>query len=272
MKRFFTLALTLLLICALAAPAFADIAYEPNDSFFKSHYSACDYENRNYYANGASGCVLAYAAPDGKADAALPNGVLYHVYYTYEGEWGYVEYDPADPGSRETCENYVSGWVKMSDMTAEYDHAAFLADHAGELRRSERYFTVEADETFYAYKYPGSGRVTEALEGKWFGSEPIPVESEFTDPAGRDWGYIGYWRGMRQMWLCLDDLQNDSLAPDENCVTPQLVPAASAEEMAAALEDAPGGGQSAYLYAGAAGVVIIAAAVLFVTLRKKKRG
>ena len=272
MKRFFALALTLLLVCALAAPAFADIAYEPNDRFFKSHYSACDYENRNYYANGADGCAIAYSAPDGQADAALPNGVLYHVYYTYEDEWGYVEYDPADPGSRENWKNYVSGWVKMADMTAEYDHAAFLADHAGEVRRSERTFELAPEETAYAYKYPGSGRVTEALEVKWFTGEPIQVESEFTDPAGRVWGYIGYWRGMRQMWLCLDDLYNDSLAPDENCVVPELISAASAEEMTAALNAAPGGSSNAYLYAGAVGVVIIAAAVLIVTLRKKKRG
>ena len=272
MKRLSTLALTLLLVCALAAPAFADIAYEPNDRFFQSHYSGCDYENRNFYANGAAGCAIAYSAPDGKADAALPNGVLYHVYYTYEDEWGYVEYNPADPGDRENWQSYVSGWVKMADMTAEYDHSAFYADHKAEIRPSERTFELAPEETAYAYKYPGSGKVAEVLEGKWFGDEPIPVESEFTDPAGRTWGYVGYWRGMRQMWFCLEDPCNSALEPDENCVVPALTSAASSEEMAAALKAAPDGGQSAYLYAGAAGVVILAAAVLIVTMRKKKRG
>ena len=272
MKRLFTFALALLLICALAAPAFADIAYEPDDRFFKSHHSGCDYENRNYYANGADGCALAYDAPDGKADAALPNGVLYHVYYTYADEWGYVEYNPDDPADRENWQSYVSGWVRLADMTAEYDHAAFSADHEAEIRPSERALEIGPEDVAYAYKYPGSGIVTETLEGKWLDGEDVYVQSEYTDPAGRDWGCVGYWRGMRQMWFCLDDPCNDALAPDENAVTPQLVPAAAAEEMDAALSAAPGGTASAYLYAGAAGVIVIAAALLTVLLRRKKRG
>ena len=274
MKRIFMLALALLLALSLAAPAFADVAYEPNNRFFQSHSGACRNEDRGYYSNGAVGCALVYDAPDGKAAAALPNGVIYWIYYTYDSDgilWGQLDYDPDDPGNRDNWRNYVSGWVQMDDMTATYDYQAFYAEHKDEISPSERSLEIDPEETVYAYRYPGSGEVIDVLDGQYYSDEPIPTETEFTDDAGRTWGYIGYWRGWRHMWVCLDDPYNPALEPDENCRVPAVTPAASAEEMAAILKAAPSGTSNAYLSAGAAGVVIIAAAVLFVVLRRKKR-
>ena len=74
--------------------------------------------------------------------------------------------------------------------------------------------------------------------------------------------------GRRNSWVCLSDPGNDALEPDENFTAPELIPAASASDLAAAVKAAKS--PNAYLYAGAAGVVVIAAAVLIVTLRRRK--
>ena len=55
------------LVSGLALPASADIAFEPNDSFYKSHSGNCHYEDRTYHANGPEGYVLIYTSPGGGA-------------------------------------------------------------------------------------------------------------------------------------------------------------------------------------------------------------
>ena len=269
MKRFFTALLALLLLCALAAPALADIAYEPDDRFYKHHAGDCKYENRSWFTNGADGYVLVYGSPTGDAEAALPNGVLYHVYYTYQDEWGYVEYDPDDPANRENWKNYVPGWVKLADMTADYDYRAFAAEHKDEYAETDVQLEVSKGSTVFCYKYPGSGIVTDKIKADWAPSEAPIFSSIFTDPAGRDWGFLGYYCGYRNIWVCIDDPGNPELPPDENYRAVNTVPVAAAGVMESALSAAKR--PTAYLYAGAAGVIVIAAAVLVVAIRRKKK-
>ena len=271
MKRILSALLLLLLVCALAAPVLADVAYEPDDAFFRRHSIDCHYENRGYYTNGADGCVLVYEAPGGAAKTALANGVLYYVYYTYESDdclWGQMEYNPDDPADRENWRNFVSGWVPMAEMTAEYDNSSFFAEHGDEYIQKDTMLTWGGNDTVYAYKYPGSGIVVDVFEGGWT-QDPMTFSSVFVDPAGREWGHMGYYYGSRNFWVCLDDPFNGALEPDENYRSVETVPAASAEVMAEALEQAAA--PNLYLYAGAAGVVIIAAAVLVFVLRRRTR-
>lgn len=255
------------LVSGLALPASADIAFEPNDSFYKSHSGNCHYEDRTYHANGPEGYVLIYTSPKGSAESALPNATAVYVSYTYnDGEWGCIEYDPEAPGSG-NWQNNVSGWVKMADMICDYDDIAFLEEHEAELTEAERTLTIEPDDTVYCYKYPGSGIVTDTLVGAW-ASGPLGFSTIFVDSAGREWGHLGYFRGYRDCWICLDDPTNDALAPDENFHSYDFVPAASASDLNAAVKSAAS--QNVYVYAGAAGVVVIAAAVLAAVLRRKK--
>jgi hypothetical protein len=217
MKRLFTLLLACLLLCALAVPALADVAYLPRDSFLEKHWDDCRYENRWYYANGPEGYVLAHKTPDSAEATPLPNGGKYYISNVYRGEWGVLEYD------KETLANNlgsasISGWVRMSEMVADYDADAFYRDHQSEIVSGEVELEIDSDSTVYLYKYPGSGIVTDELSGSWAG-EPLLFNTLFTDPAGRQWGYIGYYYGHRDFWVCLDDPANDALPPDENRVT-----------------------------------------------------
>ena len=268
MKRFFTALLALMLLCALTVPVLADVAYEPDDAFFRRHSGECRHENRAYYTNGAEGFVLVYGSPTGDAEAALPNGYNYWIYYTYKDEWGYLEYDPDDPDS-ENWREFVSGWVKLADMTADYDYRAFDAEHGSEISEADVRLEAPRSSTVFFYKYPGSGIVTDKIKVDWVTVDGPSFTRVFTDSAGRDWGYIGYYCGYRNIWVCIDDPCNPELPPDENYRAVNIVPVAAAGVMESALSAAKR--PTAYLYAGAAGVVVIAAAVLVFVIRKKKR-
>ena len=272
MKRLFTALLALMLLCALAVPALADVAYEPDDRFYKHHAGDCKYEHRSYFTNGADGCVLAYGSPTGDAEAVLPNGLGFWIYYTYDrlGErWGYLEYDPDDPASHENWRDCVPGWVKLADMTADYDYRAFEAEHGSEISAADVRLEASRGSTVFCYKYPGSGLVTDKIKVDWVTVDGPSFTRVFTDSAGRDWGYIGYYCGYRNIWVCIDDPCNPELPPDENYRAVNTVPAAAAGVMEAALSEAKR--PTAYLYAGAAGVAVIAAAVLVFAIRRKKK-
>ena len=217
MKRLFTLLLACLLLCALAVPALADVAYMPRDRFLEKHWEDCRYENRWYYANGPEGYVLAHKTPDSATATPLPNGGKYYISNVYRGEWGVLEYD------KETLTNNlgngsVSGWVRMSEMVPDYDNDAFESDHWSEFIMDSAELELAEDSTAYGYKYPGSGIVVDEFSGQYY-REPLQLSPLFTDPAGRTWGFMGYYYGRHNCWICIDDPANDALAPDENCVT-----------------------------------------------------
>ena len=300
MKRFAIALILAALLGALALPAAADVAYLPRDSFLEKHLSDCRYENRWYWTNGAEGYVLAHKTPDAKEAVPLPNGGRYIISNVYKGEWGVLEYDRESLGNKLSGDNSVSAWVRMSDMTADYDNQSFMADHGAELVQETAELDWNRTDTVYVYRYPGSGVVTDSLSPEWFGQDQISFGPLFTDPAGRRWGYCGYLYGHRDLWVCLDDPYNGALEPDENCVTivtraaaepaqtaapteppapaetptpagktVELTPAADGDALRQAAKDNRGSGP--YAAAGAGGVVIVAAAVLIAALRKKKR-
>ena len=236
MKRLFSLLLLCALLSALAAPALADVAYIPTNDFLEKHQQDCVYENRWYWTNGPFGYVQAHTAPESRESVPLPNGQRYLISCTYQGRWGLLEYDPDTLGSMPW--QGVSAWVRMSEMTADYDNQAFLSDHADELVSPEEPVELEVDEskTVYLYRYPGSGYVIGDLDGSWIDT-PIVFYSLFTDPAGRQWGACGYLYGYRDFWVCLDDPYNGALEPDENCVT--IVTRAAADPPAQTEAPAP---------------------------------
>lgn len=296
MKRIFTFLLLAAALCALALPAAADIAYLPRDNFIEKHWDECSYMNRWFWTNGSDGYVLAHNTPDSKDATPLPNGGKYYISNVYQNKWGVLEYDP-DTLENALVNGSVSGWVDMDEMVADYDNASFHADHASALRDETAELALDKARTLYCYKYPGSGEVTEEIaDGWWDDGMVLNLSPLFTDPAGRTWGEIGYFYGIRNCWVCIDDPYNGALPPDENCVTVATSAQATpepAETPAPAETSAPAGktvaltpaaddatlqqaakdnrGSGPYLAAGAGGVVVVAAAVLAAALRKKRK-
>lgn len=246
--------------------AFADIAYEPQDNFYERHRDECDYENRWYITNGSEGCVVVYSSPTGSAKTAIPNGVKFYVSYTWNGEWGCIEYDPS---TLEHAYDKSSGWVKMTDMVPEYDTISFMEDHADEIVTTDRVLRISGDEEFIGYKYPGSGIISTTI-GNYSGNEftEVYLQNIYTDAEGREWGYVGYFFGHRNFWICLDE-PTAQLAAGAEFTEPEIIPAAGEKDMKDTLRaESPVG---TYAIAGAVGAVVIAAAVIAYIIIKKKK-
>lgn len=269
MKKMLTFLLSLMLLLSLCPAALADIAYEPSDNFYEKHMDECSYENRWYYTNGGEGYVVGFSFPTGSAQEAFPNGTRFLVSWTYgEGgdTWGCIEYD-----SETLTHGYddKSCWVKMSDMQVDYDSESFTAEHAADIVEETNEIKLPDYKTYMVcWKYPGSDTVRYTIGGH---ADTISFQKAYTDPAGRKWGYCGYWQGHRQFWVCLDEPFNENLEPDENFVDvlAQLTPAADEAAMAAALKEVKAPNYT--LIFGAIGVAAIAAALLVYVLLKKKK-
>lgn len=268
MKKIITLSIMLLLCFGLCIGAFADVAYEPRDSFYEKHWDECDYESRMHITNGQEGYVIVYSSPTGDAKTAIPNGRSFYVSWTWDGQWGCIEFDPNTLESKYGGE---SGWVRMADMTAEYDSTSFMQDHADDISDESLTLMIKAEEEYFGYKYPGSGLVTATL-GSFSGDAytTVYIDGVYTDAQGGRWGYVGYFFGQRNFWINLDspDIQ---LGPGDEYTEPEIIPAADESEMKAAMQQASPWGP--YVIAGAVGLVVIAAAICtHIILKKKKAG
>ena len=196
MKRTFCLLLALVLLLALTPAVSADVIFEPQDSFYWEHRGECQYHNRSYYADGIDNVAVVYRSPESPAVAErVKNGLELWISYTYEDEndvvWGY-------------CENYEeswSGWIPMDYLLLKYDSICFREEFADRIEE-ESGTLEEISGQVYFWSYPG-GDYTAAFSVE--GNSLPDYEAVFTDDAGRKWGHVGYYAGLRDCWLCLDD-------------------------------------------------------------------
>ena len=267
MKKALTLFLCAIVSAALALGASADVLFEPDNSFYASHSDECSYYGRQYIINGADGYAAVYSSPTAHgADAVLPNGNTFYVEWVYQDEWAYIQYDAQTLAE---SWNGESGWLRLADMTPAYDSEAFCADHESELYDSDRTLHLEEGGEMRLWTYPGSGESAGFAPNYGSSAEDVGFSRYFTDPEGREWGYLGYYYGRVNAWVCLDDPESTALEPDENRRERDIVPAASQQELSAALREVESGwpGTAAVC---AAGAVVIAGAILIYAVRKKR--
>lgn len=211
MRRFFSGLLTLVMLLALSAPAYADIMWEPGDDrFYESHRDQCEYNTRSYYANGPDGFVTLWDAPNGSmVKAQYENGEILWVGYTYQGKWALV--------SQWEDGKETSGWVPMADLYLVYDHISFEEEYTDQIRPYDGEF-ADYDgnvEAVNFYKYPGAPEIAQTWETgtDWHVLDNLTGTAEsdsyisqvFTDEDGRTWGYVGYMYGRLNAWFCLDE-------------------------------------------------------------------
>ena len=289
MKRWITVLMLALLLCALAMPAAADTIAAPDNSFFRRHQKECAFVNKTYYANGPVGYILAHTAPLSRSGTPLPNGQAFWVSHIYQNRWGIILFQP---GSSEhwfesNGEQAVYGWVDLNYMVADYDAVSFAADHALEIVETNLELDTRLLTAVACYKYPGSGIVVDRPNASRIGSNGNAFTAQFIDPAGRTWGYVpkSYYH-RDAWWICLDAPNDASLPPDENCVeivqhgeAPKLGAVGKVIELNPAADEATlrsvakaHSGARPFVIACAVGMVIVAAAVLIATLRRKEGG
>lgn len=292
MKRTARLLALLLLVLLLVPVAHADMLWTPNNSFFEKHHNDCTYLGRSYYANGAEGFVTLWDAPDSRTHVAqYENGTTLHVYWLYE-DWGCV--------SVWNDGKSVDGWVPMSDLVLIYDNISFQEEFGDRIKPYNGEFADFSGEIDHInfYSYPGAPQPghtidltisPEALE-HFMGTdgEQSYIAHVFTDENGLTWGFIGYWRAIRNVWFCLDEPDGDSFpvrevakaelipAPDKTETSeppassaPSVVHPGDTQDLVPAAKPIPPAVSLAPYFLVGGVVVITAAILLFLAIRRK---
>lgn len=202
-RKLLALLTVLLLLVTMVTPAFADVLWMPrgNASF---EYDAV--LNRAFLTNGGDGYVTVYTAPNSMSKVAnLANGTRFYVVYTREEKdgslWG-LGYEAGADGAE--------GWVPLADMALIYDHVSFEEDHGAEFESYDGF--ADGLTEACTYSYPG-GKYEMTVE-KWGGDDFILSDCfdiVYTDANGLRWSYVGYYFGVKNFWVCLDDPMNENL-------------------------------------------------------------
>lgn len=212
MKRILPLALTCIMLLALAATAFADVMWEPMENqFYDRQRDECEYNARSYYANGKEGFVTLWDAPGGSlVKAQYQNGELLWVGYTYKN-WALASMWLPDDRTE------VTGWVPMADLYLQYDHISFeeeygdqFVDYNGEFAG---YTPQDEGETFWFWEYPHAGSPRERIQTnedmldalRGTAEQQSHISKVYVDQSGQSWGYVTYLYGIRNFWLLLDN-------------------------------------------------------------------
>lgn len=265
----------LLAVWLLAVPALADVAWEPENGFYRRNERQCEPEERLYWTNSPDGYVTLREAPDGQAIANVKNGVRYYVLGTFEKSgrrWGLANYnlnDGAD-GYLAVADGAETGWheawLPMEDLVLYYDQMCFQEDHREALSAVQKEFAV-AGRAFCFYEYPGGPFIWQMNPADTRNMDPIRTALLYTDEEGREWGQVGYWQGHRNIWFCLSDLENPDLPAEDH--TPDLYPAAEGGAGAVLPDDAVSD-RDVTVWTAAA-VVLVCGVTAALLLRMKKR-
>jgi len=193
----------LIAVCLLLKPAFtvyADLIYEPDNGFYQQHRRQIVYLGRSFMASGTGGSLSVKKDPGFRNDIAkLQNGEVTYVQYSclYDGEfWGFT--------------SEFSGWIKLDQMLVMYDYVAFEEDHRDELYPYDGDFSqIKETRSAIAWAWPGSDVYIWTYEN--LDTENFRVSYAYKDNEGREWGFVTYLYGGRNIWVCLSDPLNRDL-------------------------------------------------------------
>lgn len=199
----------------------ADLIIEPDDAFYRSHKNSCTYVSRSYIANSEDGYSTIYVNPESKLSIyKVTNGTDFYVSFSYDksGEtWLYCVLPIDEEDGHVT---YKKGWIPDADCLLKYDGIAFYDDHESELTNYQGELKdYQAKNEILVWSYPLSGEVVKRF--KEFDANHI--STVYTDEEGRDWGYIGYYMGKVNSWVCISDPENEEL-PVQKIVKGDLIP------------------------------------------------
>ena len=234
--RIFTrIVLVLLLAVLTGVTALADVIWEPNDSFYHREFEDCTYNGRSYTANGPDGTVAVLKEPGSKtAVASVSNGSVLYVSFTYADKagdvWGVVAFtlDAAGNAAPSYTGDSLTGWLRMKDMELVYDYISFSEDHQKEFTPytgTYEEFRVSGELVFWTY--PGSG-VVAARDEAPSPDQNFNLDVTYTDADGRQWGFVSYFYGLKNVWICISDPTGAALEVSPSQVTMSPAPSSPA--------------------------------------------
>ena len=192
--------ISIIAVCFLLLPSlvvYADVIVEPENAFYNQYRNQIIYLGRSFSANGADDFVSVRKEPGSKSEIAkLQNGEVTYVQYSclYDGDfWGF------------TFEYF--GWIKMEQFSVLYDYVAFEEDHFDELYQySGDYTEIKETRSAVAWPWPGADAPLWTFEDLDMGS--FRASYAYKDDVGREWGFVTYLYGSRNVWFCLSDPLN----------------------------------------------------------------
>lgn len=182
-------------------PVKADAIWEPRSEFYEEHASECEYNNRTYITAGQDGVVKVYVSPENATVVdTLKNGVSVYVSFTYVDEDG-IEWGVIENYSDES----KTGWVAMDYMDVVYDYISFNEEYGADIVAESGALAAEyAGQTVKFWSYPSALVPMDVLMPDEAGDLP-QYSKTFVDEKGLKWGYVGYFYGMKNCWICLDN-------------------------------------------------------------------
>lgn len=182
-------------------PVKADAIWEPRSEFYEEHASECEYNNRTYITAGQDGVVKVYVSPENATVVdTLKNGVSVYVSFTYVDEDG-IEWGVIENYSDES----KTGWVAMDYMDVVYDYISFNEEYGADIVAESGALAAEyAGQTVKFWSYPSALVPMDVLMPDEAGDLPH-YSKTFVDEKGLKWGYVGYFYGMKNCWICLDN-------------------------------------------------------------------
>jgi hypothetical protein len=185
--------------------AYADVIWEPDNRFYEQNRDDAILISRFFYANGDKGYVSLKSQPgSGSEVARYNNGELLYIQFAcdYKGKiWG-VDYTP--------------GWVPMDQLLLRYDYISFEEEYGDEFYSYEgNYDMLEKTDVIVFWNWPGSGSIIDVrdLSVSYSSDERtwLQPSNAYRDSEGREWGFITYFYGTRNFWICMSDLSNTEI-------------------------------------------------------------
>lgn len=253
LRNIFCICLCILTFVSLIPmSAKADLIVEPENRFYFRHKKDCEFWNRTCIAREET---VKWKSPN----SSLEKGILKKeaevyitVVYTDEKglKWGLVENG--------------DDWVLMADMDLIYESDEFLADHWNEITEAAQPKTFPEGTKMIVWTYPESGAIRDA---DWTTPKDLDITTIYTDAEGREWGYVSYFLGNRELWFCLSDLENETIPGTQK---QQLVPAQVVDEAlrTEALQHKP---LNVWMLVIPVLLVVSISGILLLCLSKKKR-
>jgi hypothetical protein len=265
MKRTLSLLLVLIAILALAPAVSADLIWIPEDDFLNDHMDDCSHHQRYYYAAGPDGAVTVYDSPESSAvSARLENGDLLHISWSYTDAdgiaWGFCEHYDED------FQVDWDGWMPMDYLLLKYDSQSFREEFADRIESRPGKMEGSGEVPVVFWDYPGSEDISASFVIE---AEYLPqYEEVFTDDAGREWASVGYFRGIRNVWICLDapSADYDTLYADS---APQQVTHPTKQDSTSLPEINPAGPGLGLILAAVCALAAITGGFLWITRKKK---
>ena len=198
----------ILAACLLLLPvftAYADVIIEPTNGFYLRNKAECVYLGRNFSANGELGFVSVKNAPgDGGEIIKIENGETIYLEFScfYKDEfWGLTRISGDSINPRH-------GWIKIDgQLLVLYDYVAFEEENLHQLYEyAGDYAELAATKSALAWPWPGADEPVWTIQD--IDMEHFGVMHAYKDGQGREWGFVTYLYGSRNIWFCLSDPLN----------------------------------------------------------------